>query len=62
MCSDPQKLVGQKLNVEFFRVTPYVEVPSLLVISMRYITLYVIDMDNIRCCEPFLPLYDHFEI
>ena len=33
-----------------------------MVISMHYITLFVIDIDNIRCLEPFLPLYDHFEI
>ena len=32
------------------------------VISMHYITLFVIDLDNIRCWELFLPLYDHFEI
>ena len=31
-------------------------------ISMHYLTLYVIDIHNIRCLEPFLPLYDHFEI
>ena len=32
------------------------------VISMHYITLFVIDIDNIGCLEPFLPLYGHFEI
>ena len=26
------------------------------------IFLYAIDMDKIACLEPFLPLYDHFEI
>ena len=29
---------------------------------MHYITYYVIDIHNIRCLEPFTPLYDHFEI
>ena len=32
------------------------------VISMHFITLFVIEIDNIRCLGPFLPLYDHFEI
>ena len=32
------------------------------VISMYYITLCDIDMHNVRCLEPFLLLYDHFEI
>ena len=32
------------------------------VISMHYITLFVIHIDDIRCLEPFLSLYDHFEI
>ena len=30
-------------------------------ISMHHITLFVIDIHNIRCLEPFLPLHDHFE-
>ena len=29
---------------------------------MHYITLYVIDIHNIRCLKPFFPLYDYFEI
>ena len=29
---------------------------------MYSITLYVIDIHNISCLEPFLPLYDHFEV
>ena len=29
---------------------------------MYSITLYVIDINNISCLEPFLPHYDHFEI
>ena len=35
---------------------------SFLVIAMYSITLYAIDMHGISCLEPFLPLYDHFEI
>ena len=31
-------------------------------ISMHYTTLFAIDIDDIRCLEPFIPLYDHFEI
>ena len=31
-------------------------------ISMHCITLYVVDIHDIRCLEPFLPPYDHFEI
>ena len=33
-----------------------------LAMFMHYITLHVIDIHNIRCLEPFLPFYDHFEI
>ena len=29
---------------------------------MHYTTLYVVDIHDIRCLEPFLPPYDHFEI
>ena len=29
---------------------------------MYSITLYAIDIHNIRCIEPFLPQYDLFEI
>ena len=29
---------------------------------MHYITLYVVDIHDIRCLEPFLTLSDHFEI
>ena len=29
---------------------------------MHYITLFVIEKDKIRCLEPSLKLYDHFEI
>ena len=29
---------------------------------MYSITLFVIDIHDIRCLEPFLPPYDHFEI
>ena len=32
------------------------------VISMYFITLYIIDIHNISCLEPFWPLYGHFEI
>ena len=32
------------------------------VISMYSVTLFVIDIQNIRCLEPFLSLYGHFEI
>ena len=28
----------------------------------HYTTLFAIDIDDIRCLEPFIPLYDHFEI
>ena len=31
-------------------------------IYMHYITLYVMDIHNVRCLGPSLPLYDHFEI
>lgn len=34
----------------------------LWMISLHCITLFVIDIHNIRCLEPFLPLHDHFEI
>ena len=30
--------------------------------TMHSITLYAIDIHNIRCLEPFLPLFDHFKI
>ena len=30
--------------------------------TMHSITLHVIDIHNVRCLEPFLPLSDHFEI
>ena len=30
--------------------------------TMHSITLYAINIHNIKCLEPFLPLYDHFEI
>ena len=30
--------------------------------QLHYITLYVIDIHNIRCLKPFLPLYGHFEV
>ena len=32
------------------------------VISMHLIILYVIDIHNVMCFKPFLPLYDHFTI
>ena len=31
-------------------------------ISMHFIILFVIDIDDIRCLKPFLPLYGHFEV
>ena len=31
-------------------------------IPMHYITLYVIEILNIRCLGPFLPLYVHIQI
>ena len=58
---DLQRLIYEATNIET-RVN-FSNFQGLIfwVISLHYITLYVIDIHNVRCLEPFLPPYDHFK-
>ena len=49
-------LVISEVKIAIFKISVF------LVISIHSFTLFVLDIHNIGCLEPYLPLYGHFAI
>ena len=54
-------------TLDLWGLPSYIEINNFQILSilgnfMHLIILYVIDIHNVLCLEPFLPLYDHFTI